>query len=155
MKKIVALMLLLCLVAIPACANENANAPDMPETHAAAIDPDKVKTVRLVRLNENGEEDYTALLQENNLAIPLLATVFDTAAEAKPAAERRCDIRGTMRMSDGSEIVFEVFTDDTMETGGAVLEGAKMRQFIYSFVPGFASVPETTDAADAAEGAEG
>ena len=155
MKKIVALMLLLCLVAIPACANENADAPDMPETHAAAIDPDKVKTVRLIRFNEAGEEDHTMLMDENNLYIPLLATVFDTAAKATPAAERRCDIRGTMRMTDGSEIVFEVFTDDTMESGGAVLEGAKMRQFIYSFVPGFAPVPETTDAAVPAEGAEG
>ena len=69
------------------------------------------------------------------------------------AAERRCDIRGTMRMTDGSEIVFEVFTDDTMESGGAVLEGAKMRQFIYSFVAGFAaSAPVTTEAAQGAEG---
>lgn len=152
MKKIVALMLLLCLVAIPACANDNADAPDMPETHAAAINPDEVSTVRLVRFNENGEEDYTALLQENSLAIPLLATVFDTAVEAQPSAERRCDIRGTMRMTNGSEVVFEVFTDDTMETGGAVLEGAKMRQFIYAFVAGFAPVPETTDAAQGAEG---
>ena len=151
MKKIVALMLLLCLVAIPACAND-ADRIDIPETHAAAIDPDKVKTVRVTRINEAGEEDYTALMEENNLAIPLLATVFDTAAEAKPAAERRCDIRGTMRMTDGSEIVFEVFTDDTMESGGAVLEGAKMRQFIYSFVAGFAPVPETTDAVEGAEG---
>ena len=48
MKKIVALMMLLCLVVIPACANDNADGPDMPETHAAAIDPDKVKTVRLI-----------------------------------------------------------------------------------------------------------
>lgn len=151
MKKIVALMMLLCLVVIPACASDNADGVDIPETHAAAIDPDKVKTVRLVRFNEAGEEDYTALLEENNLAIPLLATVFDTAAKAKPAAERRCDIRATMRMTDGSEVVFEVFTDDTMETGGAVLDGVKMRQFIYSFVAGFAPVPETT----AAGGAEG
>ena len=153
MRKMIALMLLLCLVAIPACANDNADTPDIPETHAAAIDPDKVKTVRLVRLNENGEEVFTALMEENNLAIPLLATVFDTAAKAEPADERRCDIRGTMRMTDGSEIVFEVFTDDTMESGGAVLEGAKMRQFIYSFVAGFAaSAPVTTEAAQGAEG---
>lgn len=153
MKKIVALVMLLCLVVIPACAND-ADRIDMPETHAAAIHPDKVKTVRLVRFNEAGEEDYTALMDENNPYIPLLATVFDTAAEATPAAERRCDIRGTMRMTDGSEVMFEVFTDGTMESGGAVLEGAKMRQFIYSFVAGFAPVPETTDAASA-EGAEG
>lgn len=152
MRKMIALMLLLCLVAIPACAND-ADRIDIPETHAAAIDPDKVKTVRLVRLNENGEEVFTALMEENNLAIPLLATVFDTAAKAEPADERRCDIRGTMRMTDGSEIVFEVFTDDTMESGGAVLEGAKMRQFIYSFVAGFAaSAPVTTEAAQGAEG---
>lgn len=153
MKKIVALMLLLCLAVIPACANDNADGVEMPETHAAAIDPDKVKTVRLVRINEAGEENHSVLLEENSLAIPLLATVYDTAVEASPAAERRCDIRGTMRMTDGSEVIFEVFTDDTMESCGAVLEGAEMRQFIYAFVSGFAPVAESTDAA--AEGAEG
>ena len=154
MKKIVALMLLLCLVVITACANNHADAPDMPETHAAAIDPDKVKTVRLARINKAGEEEFSTIMEENNLAIPLLATVFDTALEATPAAARRCDIRATMRMTDGSEVKFELFTDDTMESGGAVLEGAKMRQFIYAFVAGIAPAPETTDAA-AAGGAEG
>lgn len=152
MKKIIALVMLLCLVVIPACAND-ADRIDIPETHAAAIDPDKVKTVRLARINEAGEEEFSIIMEENNLAIPLLATVFDTALEANTAAERRCDIRAAMRMTDGSEIVFEVFTDDTMESGGAVLEGAKMRQFIYAFVPGFA--PETTDATAPTEGAEG
>lgn len=148
MKKLTVLVLLLCLLLVPACGNDAADGYDVPETHAGAIDPDKVKTVRLTGYNEAGEETLTMLMEENNLYIPLLATVYDTAEKANPSAERYCDIRGIMRMTDGSEIEFAIYTDDTMESNGAVLEGAKMRQFIYAFVPGFApetTAPETTE----------
>lgn len=130
------LVLLLCLSLLPSCAkDETPENIQMPETHAGAINPDRAKKVQVIHYDEAGNEDMNQTLEENNPFIPLVATVYDKAAETDLIGERRKVFDITMTLDDDSVIALDLYSDMTMEEGDVVLTGQEMYDFLCSFLP--------------------
>lgn len=129
-----ALMLaLLCL--LPACGKDETPEYEMPETHAAAINPDSVSAVHIIHYAADGTVDLDVNLEANTPFVPLLATVYDKAAVTTLTGERVKLFDLTMTTPDG-DIALTLYSDMTMDqAGGATLTAQDMYDFLCSFLP--------------------
>ena len=131
-----AALLLLCLCLLPACGNKDPlEGVEVPETHAGAINPDGVKSIRYIHYNEAGETDADMTLDSSNMLVPLTVTVYDKAAPAEAAADRVKLFDLVMTQTDDSVITLTLYSDMTMEDGRAVLTGKELYDFICAFLP--------------------
>ncbi|MBQ8398322.1 MAG: hypothetical protein IJX53_09040 [Clostridia bacterium] len=128
--------LLLCLCLLPGCGkDELPEGVELPETHAGAINPDGVSSIHFIHYDEAGTADVDLTLDSASPFVPLVATVYDKAAETDKTGERTKVFDVTMTMDNGDVIALAIYSDMTMENGSAVLTGKDMHDFLFSFLP--------------------
>ena len=131
-----AVLLLLCLCLLPACGkNELPEGMVVPETHAGAINPDAVVSIRFVHYDEAGASDLDLTLDKTSPFVPLVATVYDKALNTDMGTDRTKLFEITITMDDEDVIPLVLYADMTMENGTAILSGKEMYDFLCSFLP--------------------
>lgn len=131
-----AALLLLCLCLLPGCGkNELPEGMVVPETHADAINPDSVASIRFVHYDEAGAADMDLTLDKTSPFVPLVATVYDKAINTDRGAERTKIFEITLTLDNKKTIPLVLYSDMTMENGTAILTGEEMNAFLCSFLP--------------------
>ena len=149
-KKILAFVLVLSL-AIPffACGNSTPAQNDIPtiETHADAVDPDTVTAVEVIHYEDNGDVKFQGKLEKGSPYIPLVATVYDKAAQTTSTdANRILKFKVIMTLEKNKTIELDVYSDLTMDMGKVTLTAQDMTQFLYSLIMTATFSTETTGA---------
>ena len=128
-------LLLLCLCLLPGCRKELPDGVVMPETHAEAVNPASVKSIRFVHYDAVGEVDLDLTLDSDSPFVPLVATVYDKASETTSAGESAKLFELTFTMKRNKEMTLVLYTDMTMFNGETFLTGQDMFNFLHSFLP--------------------
>ena len=103
--------------------------------------------MEVIHYEDNGDVKFHGKLDNGSPYIPLVATVYDKAAQTTSTdANRILKFKVIMTLEKNKTIELAVYSDLTMDMGKTTLTAQDMTQFLYSLIMTATFSTETTGA---------